>query len=315
VKPDSDPPLPRSPRAPDELRRLRQEASGRVEGEERASPATVYGGPPPLDDGPAPGNREPAPVYGGPSMGGGGGGSVTRRRTLWGLLVVALGVIGAIFARLFRGRRSDSSGLGQFRPPAPVYGGPPIPQPQPPSPEPAQQTLVRAIQTQNGHWLTAVKGGGLGDPRSAPHGVALSTGATTVGPFETFTFVWVDKSANTFALKTHDGHFVTAVNGGGIGGPDSAQSPVHTDATAFEPWGTFTITLLPDNVHATIQTGDGRHFLSAVNGGGVGGSNRMPIHTDATTLGAAAVFQLVPAQRQERAPAPVYGGPPRRPPG
>jgi hypothetical protein len=165
--------------------------------------------------------------------------------------------------------------------------------------------LTNAIQTQNGHLLTAVNGGGFGDPKSAPHGVAISTGATTAGPFETFTFVWVNKAANTFALKTHDGHFVTAVNGGGIGGPDSEQAPVHTDATEFETWGRFTITLLPDNIHATIRTADGRHFLSAVNGGGVGGSNRGPFHTDADTMGAAAIFKLIPV------PAPVYGGPTR----
>jgi hypothetical protein len=171
--------------------------------------------------------------------------------------------------------------------------------------------MVRAIRTQNGHLLTAVNGGGLGDPHSAPHGVALSTGATTAGPFETFTLIRVNKVGNTFALKTHDGHFLTAVNGGGIGGPDSSHSPVHADATDFEPWGSFTITLLPDNVHATIRTADGRHFLSAVNGGGVGGSNNVPFHTDATTMGPAAVFQLVPARPQQRAPATVYGGPTR----
>jgi hypothetical protein len=163
--------------------------------------------------------------------------------------------------------------------------------------------------------LTAVNGGGLGDPKSAPAGVALSTGATAAGPFETFTLVWVNKSENTFALKTYDGHFVTAVNGGGIGGPNSVQSPVHTDTAINGPWERFTITLLPDNTHATIQTADGRHYLSAVHGGGVGGSNKVPIHTDATTMKAAAVFQFIPAQRPGPSPVTVYGGPPPRPPG
>lgn len=315
MKPDSDPPLPRSPDAPDELRRVREDALRRLEDEERPPAAPVYGGPPPEYNGPPAGYDEPAPVYGGPPVFGGGG-SVTRRWTLWGLLLVAFGTVGAIVARLFRGSRNVPPEYGQSGPPAPVYGGPPIPPPQPPSPQPnenASQTLVRAIQTQNGHLLTAVNGGGLGDPHSAPEGVALATGAITAGPFETFTFVWVNKSANTFALKTHDGHFVTAVNGGGIGGPDSNQSPVHTDASGFEPSGKFTITLLPDHSHATIQTADGTHFLSAVNGGGVGGSNKVPIRTDATTMGSAAIFQLAPARAPKRPPAPVYGGPPRKP--
>ena len=304
MKPDSDPPLPRSPDDPDNLLRLREEALGRLEDEERASPAPMYGGP--------------APVYGGPPPIGGGG-SVTRRRTLWGLFLVALGMVGTIIARLFRGRRLATPEYAPSTPQATVYGGPPPrpPQPAPPLPdggEHTELTLTYGIQTQNSHLLTAVNGGGLGDPKLAPHGVALSTGATTAGPFETFTFVWVDKSRNTFALKTHDGHFVTAVNGGGIGGPDSDQSPVHTDAEINGPWGSFTITLLPDNTHATIRTADGRHFLSAVNGGGVGGSNQVPIHTDATAMVPAAVFQFVPAWRPRRSPAPVYGGPPRRPP-
>lgn len=310
MKPDSDPPLPRSPDDPDNLRRLREDALRRLEDEERPSPAAVYGGPPPVDDLPAPVYGGPAPVYGGPPP-------VNRRRTLWALLLLALGMVGAFVARLFRRRRIVPDGYGQSRPPAPVYGGPPIPPPQPTpvQPDGGAQTLTGAIQTHNGHLLTAVNGGGLGDPKSAPQGVALSTGATTAGPFETFTLVWVDKSANTFALKTHDGHFVTAVKGGGIGGPDSDQSPVHTDVTAIGPEETFTITLLADNIHATIQTADGRHFLSAVNGGGVGGSNQVPIHTDATTMGAGAVFQLILARQPERMPAPVYGGPPPKRPG
>jgi hypothetical protein len=334
VNPDSDPRLPRSPRDSENLRRLREEALCRVEEEERASaapvyagplqaddatdairvePAVIYGGPPPNDDRPAPERDEPAPVYGGPPPFGGGG-SATRRRTLWALILAALAAIVGIVTWLLKARRIFPQETAQSSPPAPVYGGPPIRPPQPPSPQPEEngsRIMVRAIRTRNGHLVTAVNGGGLGDPHSAPHGVALSTGATTAGPFETFTLIRVNKVGNTFALKTHDGHFVTAVNGGGIGGPDSSQSPVHADATDFELWGSFTITLLPDNLHATIRTADGKHFLSAVNGGGVGGSNKVPFHTDATTLSAAAVFQLVPARPPQLPQATVYGGPTR----
>lgn len=314
MKPDSDPRLPRSPQDPDNLRRLREEALRRREEEERASPATVYGGPPPPTDD-RPGPPELAAVYGGPPPFNGGG-SITRRLTLWGLLLLALGALGAIIARLFGRSRVITPEYLQSGPPAAVYGGPPIQPPQPPQPQPdSKQILTGALQTQNGDFLTAVNGGGLGDPKSASEGVALSTGATKAGPFETFTLVWVNKSANTFALKTYDGHFVTAVDGGGIGGPNSDQSPVHTDGSDIGPWEKFTITLLHDNIHATIGTPDGTHFLSAVKGGGVGGSNKVPVHTDATTLGAAAVFQLVTVRPHDRPPAPVYGGPPPRPPG
>lgn len=316
MKSDSDPRLPRSPQDPDNLRRLREKAMADRDEEERMSTATVYGMPPPPLEPPAP--PEQAPVYGGPSMGGGSG-SMTRRLTLWGLLLLALGAIGAILIRLFGGLRIIPLVLGQSVPSAAVYGGPPVPSPQPPVPPvPEQhlpQILVRALKTHNGHFLSAVNGGGLGDAKSAPLGVALTTGATTAGTLETFTFVWVNKAMNTFGLKTPDGHFVTAVDGGGIGGPDSGQSPVHADAANVGPNEKFTITLLPDNVHATIQTADGRHFLSAVNGGGVGGSSKAPIHTDATATVAAAVFQLIPVPVRPRTPAPVYGGPPLRPPG
>ena len=294
MKPNSDPRLPRSPEDPDELLRLREDALRRLEKEERP-PAPVYGGPPPADR----------------------GGWVTRRRTLRELLLVPVGTVGAIVARLFGGRRmvgpvyAQSGPQGQARPPAPVYGGPALRRPQP---NDGVQSITSSIQTQDGHLLTAVNGGGLGDPKSAPHGVALCTGATTAGRFETFTLVWVDESAKTFALKTYDNHFVTAVNGGGISGPDSDKSPVHTDSKSTVPSGNFTITLLADKTHVTIRTADGKHFLSAVNGGGVGGSNKVPIHTDATSIGRGAVFQLIRAWRPVRPEATVYGGPTLKPP-
>jgi hypothetical protein len=83
----------------------------------------------------------------------------------------------------------------------------------------------------------------------------------------------------------------------------------------------FAITLLGDNIHATIRTPDGKHYLSAVNGGGVGGSDDLPIHTDTTQIGINAMFKFLPADDPKRSldplgrgsPAPVYGGPPRRP--
>ena len=155
----------------------------------------------------------------------------------------------------------------------------------------AQRTLGAAIQTQNGHYLTAVNGGGLGGPNSGPGATALHTDARKIGPWERFTVVWVNKAERKFALKTVKSTYVTAVNGGGIGGPNDGRSPVHTDATTIGPWEGFEITLLPGN-HAVIRTSDGRHFLTAVNGGGFGGPNDVPIHTDATKIGAWEVFSL-----------------------
>ena len=39
-------------------------------------------------------------------------------------------------------------------------------------------------------------------------------------------------------LQTSDGHYLTAVGGGGIGG--STIVPIHTDATKIDVWETFT---------------------------------------------------------------------------
>jgi hypothetical protein len=158
----------------------------------------------------------------------------------------------------------------------------------------AQQTLAGAFQTQNGHYLTAVKGGGLGGPNSGPGESALYTNSTNAGLWETFTIVWVNKAQCKFALKTANNNFVTAVNGGGIGGPNSGQSPVLSDATTVGLSEHFTITLEADNAHVTVRTSDGRHFLTAVNGGGIGGSNNVPIHTDTDSMGAWEEFGLIP---------------------
>jgi hypothetical protein len=237
-----------------------------------------------------------------------------RRRSLWGILLAALAAMVGLMAWLLKGRRIFPLENSQTGPPAPVYGGPVIPPPHPKVEVRIPHTLTTAIETRQGYLLTAVNGGGLGDPKSAPHGVALTTGATTAGPFEIFTFVWVNRMARTFALKTHDGRFVTAVGGGGIGGPDSAQSPVHANVRTFEPWAKFTITMLADNLHATIRTADGKHYLSAVRGGGVAGSGEVALQTDATEIIPEAVFRFAPAEPPARLPAAtVYGGPALKP--
>ena len=307
---NSDSRLPRSPEDPDNLRRLREEAVTRLEAEERRASAPVYGGPPPRPEPPAPERPDAITVYGGPPLG--GGGPVSRRGLLWGLILAALAALGALIAWLIRPRKIfPSSSQELHSQPAPVYGGPPI------RPQPPVRTFTGAIVTANGHFLSAVNGGGLGDSNSASSGAALSTGATRVGPNETFTLVWVDEPKQRFALKTRDGHFVTAVNGGGIAGADSAQSPIHTDRTRYGRGEEFTIMLDPESLHATIRTSDGAHYLSAVKGGGVGGSNRAPIRTNATQIVPEAVFHIdTEILRQDHVPpAAVYGGPALRRPG
>ena len=82
-------------------------------------------------------------------------------------------------------------------------------------------------------------------------------------------------------FKTADGHYVTAVNSGGVTG--LGQSPfdvIHTDATRVGTWETFRLVDAGDGTHYGIQAYDG-HYLTAVGGGG---RTTDTIHSDATQL-------------------------------
>lgn len=147
-----------------------------------------------------------------------------------------------------------------------------------------------ALRTVNGNTLTIVNGGGLPNPIAGMPFVALHTAATQPGLMETFVPEWVDSTH--VALKTSDGHYVTAVKGGGVGGPNSALCPVHTDATWMGPWEMLRWNYNPKNETVCIQTPDG-HYLSAIDGGGIGGADTMPIHTDATARGPWEVFEII----------------------
>jgi hypothetical protein len=160
-----------------------------------------------------------------------------------------------------------------------------------PFPRPQVAGIEGYIQTQNGYFLSAVQGGGVGGPDSGKGLTALHTDASKASSWEFFTLVVLD--ATHFALKTADGHFVTAVNGGGIGSTPGAQQPIVTNASV--PAGSelvFRIQHTPSGT-VTIKTSSGR-FLTAVNAGGFGGPNDTPIHTDATVLGPWEKFTWVP---------------------
>jgi hypothetical protein len=82
-------------------------------------------------------------------------------------------------------------------------------------------------------------------------------------------------------FKTADGHYVTAVNSGGLTG--LGQTPfdvIHTDAVRAGTWETFTLVDAGDGTHYGIQAFDG-HYLTAVGGGG---RTTDVIHSDATQL-------------------------------
>ncbi len=113
----------------------------------------------------------------------------------------------------------------------------------------------------------------------------------TAGPWEKFQIEWL--APDQLAIKTPDGaHYLTAVNGGGIGGPNDATCPVHTDATVVGPWEQLILNHDEATNTATLETTNG-HFLTAVGGGGIPGPNTVPVHTDAVAVGPWETFSAV----------------------
>ena len=130
--------------------------------------------------------------------------------------------------------------------------------------------LTCTIQTYNGHYLTAVGGGG----RTTD---VIHTDATRVGSWEKFTLVDSgDGAANIhYGLLTSNGHWLTAVGGGG-----RTTDVIHSNATLLQAWEKFTFNSLGYGWY-DIQTIDG-HYVTAV---GAGGRTTDTIHTDATRVG------------------------------
>ncbi len=146
-----------------------------------------------------------------------------------------------------------------------------------------------SLKTHSGNYLTAVGGGGLGDPAGMPfNSVPLHTNATEAKDWELFTAEPL--GGNTFALRTSSGHYLTAVNGGGIGDPSGLSFnsiPFHTNATEVKDWETFEmVPISEDQKTFALRTASG-NFITAVNGGGMGDPagqpfNSWPMHTNAT---------------------------------
>jgi hypothetical protein len=155
---------------------------------------------------------------------------------------------------------------------------------------------------QQGRFLTAVNGGGLGGDNSGflTEVPALHSDAVFPGEWEKFFWWWVlpnkTYTGGTFALQTVNMNYITAVNGGGMGGPNNASSPFHTDALNPSTWENFYVKHTDDG-RVTLGTGDKKHFVTAVNGGGIGDAlfhqNDVPIHTDATKIGGWEIWSTV----------------------
>ena len=138
--------------------------------------------------------------------------------------------------------------------------------------------ITCSIQTNNGHFLTAVGGGG----RTSD---VIHTDATRVGSWEKFVLVDSgDGESNIhYGLKTANGHYLTAVSGGG-----RITDVIHSDATQIQAWEKFQVNSFGGGIYS-INTING-HFVTANNGGGLVADT---IHTDATRVGAWEKFRLL----------------------
>ncbi len=140
----------------------------------------------------------------------------------------------------------------------------------------ANAPVTCAIKTWNGHYLTAVGGGGrITD--------VIHSDAVRIRSWEKFTLY--DQGVGSpihYGIRTWNGHYLTAVDGGG-----RITDVIHSDATQVLNWETFILVPVGSNYYG-IQTYNG-HYLTAVDGGG-----RITdvIHSDATQLQAWEKFRL-----------------------
>ena len=67
--------------------------------------------------------------------------------------------------------------------------------------------------------------------------VPLRTDALGAGRFETFHLEVIDDTHCAF--RSANGHYLTATNGGGMGGPDDITNPLHTDLKNVDDGATF----------------------------------------------------------------------------
>jgi hypothetical protein len=140
------------------------------------------------------------------------------------------------------------------------------------------------LRTVNGYYLTAVDGGGRATD-------VIHTDAERIGSWERFTLEDAGDGTQRiepYFLRTTNGHYLTVVGGGG-----RITDAMHSDAVdafslsfdAQQPL-VFLFVGQGDGWYA-IQT-VGRHFLTAVGGGG---RVTDTVHTDATRVGAWEKFQ------------------------
>jgi len=158
---------------------------------------------------------------------------------------------------------------------------------------PTRRFLLK-LQTADGHWLTVEDRGRDGQ---GPKRIPLRVDSLKPGRFETFRLEVVDETH--CALRTANGHYLTATNGGGVGGPNDATSPIHTDQTdSNDNAALFRLDVDRNSLRTTLQIEPSsrlapRRYVTAVEGGGIHGPDNAAIRTDATERGPFETFRCV----------------------
>ncbi len=91
------------------------------------------------------------------------------------------------------------------------------------------------------------------------------------------------------AIRTINGFYVTAINGGGMG-EDANALPIHTDAVVVQDWEIFEVYFHDDGT--CIITTSAPYFLTAVDGGGMAAPPNSPVATDRDEIGPWETFSL-----------------------
>jgi hypothetical protein len=113
-----------------------------------------------------------------------------------------------------------------------------------------------AIRLQGAYYLTAVKGGGIGDGKKNTH-FPFHTDATGIDAWEEFDLVASEFGGWT--LKNYFGGYLTILN---HNSEPANTLPLHTDATKLAEWEMFTLCKL-DNGKVAIRTYT-KNYLSAI---------------------------------------------------
>ncbi len=136
------------------------------------------------------------------------------------------------------------------------------------------------IQAFDGHYMTAVGGGG----RTSD---VIHTNAVNASTWERFTLI--DSNSGTpnitYGIRTYRGYYLTAVDGGG-----RIQNVMRSNETQLRDWEKFQLESLGNGYYA-IKTYTG-NYVTAVNSGGLSTQVADVLHTDAKRVGSWEKFRF-----------------------